>query len=47
MVKFDQYILLGVPLKLWVMEHMFVLDFGLGDLKGYGAGKIRHRGKKN
>ena len=42
MVKFDQFLLLGVPRKLWVMEPMFVLDFGSGELKGYGAGEIMH-----
>ncbi len=38
MVKFDQFLLLGAPRKLWVIEPMFVPDFGLGEPKGYGAG---------
>ena len=46
MVKFDQFLLLGVPRKLWVIEPMFVLDFGSGEPKGYGAGKIMRGGKK-
>ncbi len=45
MVKFDPLLLLGVPRKLWVIEAMFVPDFGSGKSKGYGAGKIMPGGK--
>lgn len=36
-LKFDQFLLLGVPRKLWVMEPLFILVFGSGETKGYGA----------
>lgn len=40
MVKYNQFLLFGVPRKLWVMEPMFALDFGSGEPNTYGAGEI-------